>query len=727
MIKISGITMKINKLFLLSFLLITISITAIGWISTLPAKGMYPMSEITNLDLVEAGLKINPEDIYNPDGVSLTDALVKIRGCTGSFVSENGLILTNHHCGFGYVNRASTTEKNYLRDGFLAQTYADEIPATGNYCKITESYEDVSEMVLGSVKDIEDPAERVRLIKKKMKAIGKEASDEENNIEATVSEMFIGKTYILFKYRVIHDVRLVYVPPKAIGNFGGETDNWVWPRHTGDFTFMRAYVAPDGSAAEYSTENVPYNPKKHLKINPKGVDEGDFLFVLGYPGRTFRNRPAKYYEYRANYVLPYISKLYAWIIDQIEDLGKDNESVALSLASRAKSLANVEKKYRGQLRGFNKLDLVKNKANEERELLEFIKADEKLAEKYDGLFEKLNSAYSDLHLVAMRDQWFQQVFRQSKFVTLASDIQQFTQQLQLDESKRKSDYKNENLSQTRQDIFETTDHVNIELEKRILTKMINDAGLFGEESTIDAIEEAEIVSVSQFIESISDRELLNLEKVKELLSKTPDELDEQDHPLFNFTKELNAQKKTINDKVDQINGKLNILLAQLVDVKRLRNKDSFVPDANSTLRLTYGYVKGYTPADAVYHSPLTRLDGIIEKNSLGLDDYELPAKVKELYDKKDFGQFYDEDIKGVPVGILYNMDTTGGNSGSPVLNAYGELIGLNFDRAFGATINDYAWDDSFSRSIGVDIRYILWVAQKFSGADHLLTEMGVTN
>ena len=274
-----------NKIIIVvSFMTLVLSL---GWLFMAPAQGMYPMSEISKLDLVKAGLKINPDDIYNPDGMSLTDALVNIRGCTGSFVSDKGLILTNHHCGFGYVSHASTTEKNYLRDGFLANSYSEEIPAVGNYCKITESYRDVSEEILSSVEEIDDPAERIQQIKKIMREVGDNASDPDNDIEAEVSEMFIGKTYILFTYKVIRDVRLVYVPPLAIGNFGGETDNWVWPRHTGDFTFMRAYVAPDGSSAKYSEDNVPYQPKKYLKINPSGVNEGDFLFITWIPGKNF--------------------------------------------------------------------------------------------------------------------------------------------------------------------------------------------------------------------------------------------------------------------------------------------------------------------------------------------------------------------------------------------------------------------------------------------------------
>ena len=336
--------------------------------STAPEEGMYPLSEIHKINLVEAGLKIDPFEVYNPNGISLIDALVKVGGCTGSFVSKDGLILTNHHCAFGAINIASTPENNHLENGFLAETKLDEIPAHGVTVRITESYEDVSEKVLNGINEIEDLTERQKIISKRMNEIGEEADDPENSIEGRVSEMFKGKSYVLFRYRMIKDVRIVYAPPRKIGEFGGETDNWVWPRHTGDFTFMRAYVAPDGSASEYAEDNIPFSPKRFLKVNPNGANEGDFTFILGYPGRTFRHYPSYFIEYQENYQLPYISKTYDWMIDKLENLSKDNTEFELKFASRIKGLANTSKNYKGKLRGLKRINLVEQKRNEEKEL-----------------------------------------------------------------------------------------------------------------------------------------------------------------------------------------------------------------------------------------------------------------------------------------------------------------------------------------------------------------------
>ncbi|HEY1024545.1 MAG TPA: S46 family peptidase, partial [Sphingobacteriaceae bacterium] len=294
-------------------------------------EGMFPLSEIHKLDLQKAGLKIDQSEIYNPNGVSLIDALVNVGGCTGSFISDEGLIITNHHCAFSAVQQASTPEKDYLTNGFVAQTREQEIEARGLTCRITDSYDDVSARVLGAVADITDPASRIRVINEQMKNIAAEAEKEDPTITAQVSEMFIGKTYVLFRYKTIQDVRLVYIPQRSIGEFGGETDNWVWPRHTGDFSFMRAYVAQDGTPAKYSKKNVPYKPKKFLKVNPNGVQEEDFVFILGYPGRTFRNRPAQFIEQQQDYLLPYVSNLYEFQNNAMIEAGKKNKETELKL------------------------------------------------------------------------------------------------------------------------------------------------------------------------------------------------------------------------------------------------------------------------------------------------------------------------------------------------------------------------------------------------------------
>ena len=268
-------------IFLTSFLIISVFS---GTISFLPEEGMYPLSEIHNLNLNEAGLKISVDEVYNPDGVSIVDGLVKVGGCSGSFVSDEGLIITNHHCVFGSVQRASTLENNYLENGFLAKTREEEIIAEGLTCRITESYEDVSEKILKAAEEASILSERIEMIEKEIKKIVKTEEEKDSTIKVEVSEMFTGQSYVLFRYKIINDVRLVYVPPRNIGEFGGESDNWIWPRHTGDFSFVRAYVAPDGSPAKYSPDNLPFKPKRFIKVNPNGVDEGDFVFVMGLPG-----------------------------------------------------------------------------------------------------------------------------------------------------------------------------------------------------------------------------------------------------------------------------------------------------------------------------------------------------------------------------------------------------------------------------------------------------------
>ena len=363
------------KLFKQSNVLLSLLIViflSFAFIPSVPDEGMFPLNDIRNLDLQSAGLKISIDEVYNPDGVSLVDALVKVGGCTGSFVSDEGLILTNHHCVFGAVQAASTVENNYLENGFVANTSEEEIPAKGLTCRITVSYEDVSAEVLEAADKADDISKRTDAISKKIKEIIKREEEKDSTIKAEVSEMFVGESYILFRYQMINDVRIVYAPPRSIGEFGGESDNWVWPRHTGDFSFVRAYVSPDGSPAKYSENNVPFKPRRHLQVNPDGVDENDFVFLLGYPGRTFKHQPSHFIISQEKFLLPYISKLYRWVIDLYEAKGENDPEFALEKSTLIKNLANVEKNYRGKMKGLERLNLVAEKQEEEKELQEFI-------------------------------------------------------------------------------------------------------------------------------------------------------------------------------------------------------------------------------------------------------------------------------------------------------------------------------------------------------------------
>ncbi len=715
------------------FIIIGATSLLLGMIPTAPEEGMYPLSEIDKVDLVKAGLKIEAKDVYNPNGTSLVDALVNLSGCTGSFISDQGLIITNHHCAYGSIAKASTVEKNYLENGFHAKSFEEEIPSQANTVRIIDSYEDVSVQVLDAVKNISDPLERVKVMGKKIKEIADAAVNEKESIVADVSEMFAGKTYILFKYRVIRDVRLVYAPTQSIGNFGGETDNWVWPRHTGDFSLLRAYVAPDGKAATYSKDNVPFKPKKFLKINPNGVEENDFVFILGYPGRTFRHRPADYIKYQQEYLLPFTYDINKFAIETMQEISEGNPTLKLAFASRIKGLANTMKNYYGKIQGLKKIDLVSQKYQEEKALQKFIESKPELKSKFGNLLQEIHFVYESINSNAQADLWLRQIQNYSPTLAMANFILTYSDEMQKPEAERSANFQEKNLKRTLEGRMGQLASYNAQFEEAMLTKLFTDANSFKKSSRIAAIDylleangnNAE-EALTDFIEkNILDSKILNKETVNSFLGKKPEEISAMQNPLFIFVNKL-KQQMLVNEKESQKNdGRLNKLYADLVDVKMEWKKTNFIPDANSTLRLTYGYIRGYNPSDAVYHQPFTSIDGVMEKNATGEEDFVIPDKLRTIYNKKDFGSYFSKKQNKLPVAMLYNMDTTGGNSGSPILDAYGNLIGVNFDRAFGATINDFAWNEAYSRSIGVDVRYVLWVLDKFSGASNILKEIGI--
>lgn len=697
----------------------------------LPEEGMYPLSEIKKLDLKKAGLKIPQAEVYNPNGLSLIDALVNVGGCTGSFVSNQGLIITNHHCAFEAVSLASTPEHDYLKNGFVAATKEQEVQAKNLTCKITDSYEDVSIKVLASVQNIFDPSERINAINAKIAQIIKEEEQKDKTIKAEVSEMFIGRTYVLFRYKTIKDVRIVYVPQRAVGEFGGESDNWVWPRHTGDFSFLRAYVAKDGSSAAYSKDNVPYQPKKYLTINPNGANEGDFVFILGYPGRTYRNYPAKYIQYQEQFQLPYISNLYDWQNKQMEATSITKE-LELKQAAKIKRKANVLKNYRGKLKGLKGIDLVNQKFAQEKELQAFINADTSLIKQYGKMLQNIDMVYDEFFSDAKKFLVLDQVFTSATAFSVANQVLGLQKKIAEAKAENQDKIYQESKVAILKNAKDAYSTYVIATDKLLLKRILLDGLNLSAKEQFNLIKEIptakgtnwdalltkhidRIFSKSEFTEADEIDEIFNL-SVKDFL-KFKD-------PMIDLAINARVEIDQMNTIRKDRNGRLNKLLADYVNVSILFKQSDFIPDANSTLRLTYGHVKGFTPVDATYMKPLTTLTGLIEKGT-NEGDYYLPEIFRTLHQQKDYGQFTTKDGKDVPVAFLYNLDTTGGNSGSPIMDENGNLVGVNFDRAYEATINDFAWNDAYSRSIGCDIRYVLWVAQIVDHADFILTELGV--
>lgn len=688
-------------------------------------EGMYPMSELSGLDLEARGVRLGADELFNPKAISLVDGVCRVNGCTGSFVSSQGLIITNHHCAYGAIQKASTAERDLLRDGFQARERMQEIPAPDYTVRVTEDYRDVSGDVLSAVSGNTSFLERTKAIERRRKELEKTAESENPGLRAEVAEMFAGKTYVLFLYTYLKDVRLVFAPPQSIGNFGGEVDNWMWPRHTGDFSFMRAYVAPDGSSQTYDEENVPYVPKRFIQVAPEGVQEEDAVFLLGYPGRTARHKTASFLGYEQQVRLPMIVDVYNWQIDVMSAAGEHDRSVEIRLASRIRSLANVEKRSRGQLKGLRRASIAAGRAAEESDLQAFIEADGDRKAKYGDVLSKIDSVYAEQARTARRDILTQQLTRACKALELAYFAYDYAKQRELSDVERETVYTDRNIGQSiekaKNSIRDYHLGTDIEILAGLLMRLEPELGVAGEEGALAALLEAPKQAAERLlIASKMPTEAF----LVDCLERSANELEAVDDPAMQLIVELYGELDAIRLADKQREGQLGQLYGDLIDVKQDFLATNFVPDANGTLRFTCGYVRRYSPEDAVVKLPISTLSGVVDKTT-GQSPFDTPAIVLEKYQQRDFGPFLNAALGDIPVAILYNTDTTGGNSGSPIFNAEGKLVGVNFDRCFEATINDFAWNESYSRSIGVDIRYVLWITGYVYHAKHLLIEMGV--
>jgi len=693
-------------------------------------EGMIPLSELGKLDIKTLGFQIESKDLYNPNGVGLIDAIINLSGCTASFVSCDGLLMTNYHCAFDSIQFASSTENDYMKDGFMASDRSKEIPARGVTVRVIESYSDVSAQVLGVIKKGMPYSERAKAIDKKIKDMVVDTEKKFPGRRAEVSEMFIGKTYILFVYTYLKDVRLVYAPPRSIGEYGGEIDNWSWPRHTGDFSFLRAYTAPDGSSADYSKDNVPYHPKKYLQVDPEGVKEEDLVFILGYPGSTFRHRTSYYLAYEEEYRLPFIADLYEFIINVLENRSKVDRNLEIKLSARLKGLWNTMKRNRAQINGLKAIGLHEKRRAEDNALQAFVDKDPKRKEKYGHVLGKIEEIYEQKKKDAQGDLILTMLRRNSKLFNNAYTVYEASIERKKKETDREAAYMDRNFKLTREAIEVDIKNYDEVTDKIIFKDLLLRAANIKNNKRIPAVDNLikdgdTGKAIDAFVENAYKVSRFNdASYMMSLFDKPTEELKKLSDPLVQFAIELYPSYQAKKERDKEQEGQLDELFSSLIDVKKEFLGRDFVPDANSTFRLTYGHIRGYSPADAIYYKPFTTLHGLLEKHT-GEPSFDAPKRLFDLYRSKDFGRFSVPGLNDISVAMLYNTDTTGGNSGSPVLNAKGKLVGLNYDRVYGATINDYAWNEDYSRSIGVDIRFVLWFLDKFGNAQHLLKEMNI--
>ena len=692
----------------------TIALLFIGIISSSHKadEGMFPLNYLDETSLQKAGLRLTTKQLFAPGEVSLANALVKVGGCSGSFISSEGLIITNHHCVYGGVADLSTASNNYLENGFVAGTKNQELPIQMP-CRITQSFEDVSAQVLEGVSSNMNAADRAAKIAGNIKTTIEIERQKSPDLSIEISEMFVGRSYMLFRYLLIPDVRIVYAPPVTIGQFGGDLDNWEWPRHNGDFSMVRAYVGPDGKPAKYSKNNVPYQPKKHLKINANGTKEGDFIFIMGYPGRTFRHESAPYLKFQQEKQLPIIQQWYGWYIKQMKNLSEGNDAKFLAFAKEIQSLENVEKNYRGKMQGLKRTNLLAEKQQDEEAMQQLSKEDQrKVIPRLQELW-KLKTAIADQRYSYMF------LTNNSAPFYAAQTIRQYRKVYQKATQKEQ---KQKIVSDFTKAIFQEYTIVDRNLEIMVLKELLLKINK-GKHTKIASNGKMDLGG--WISENLSKDKLLDTGYVFKALRKKPEALLNYQSHFTKLYDELEPEAIGLETQWNQIDQQIKAIMPVYLEMKQAYKQGQFIPDANSTLRFTYGYIKRYKPNDAEIHLPYTTLNGVFEKANTA-PDYRLPSSVADNLKIKEIPSvFKDKETGEVVVAFLYNLDTTGGNSGSAVLDADGNLIGVNFDRSFTATINDYAWNDRYSRSIGCDIRYVLFVLKYVGKADHILSEIGI--
>ncbi|WP_457619156.1 S46 family peptidase [Lutibacter sp.] len=674
---------------------------------------------INEKEMQQLGSKLTAKDIYDVNNSSLKDAIVHFNGgCTSEIISPNGLLLTNHHCGYGAIQSHSSVENDYLKNGFWAKSYKEELANPSMTVTFIKRIEDVTSEVFLGVSDNMDEASKMKLINQNIQKVAATAQKEEWQ-KATVKSFYKGNQYVLFITEVFKDVRLVGAPPTSIGKFGADTDNWMWPRHTGDFSMFRIYADANNRPAAYSKENVPYKPNHYLPISLDGVEEGDFTLVFGFPGRTNEYLPAVGIDQIVNVLNPAKIEIRENALKIVDSYMRKDKAIKIKYASKFASIANYWKKWIGEKQGIEKSNAIEKKRELEKEFSKIVL--EKDLVGYKTLLSDFERLYKEIENVSLaRDYWIEVAYRNVELLSISFRLFQIEQAYLRGGEQSFKKARETTLARLKG----TFKNYSAEVDKPVFRKLV---GLYAkkapEEYVPSAMKEASFTKITN--EIYANSKLTSFDKVKELLTGSGKEVSQKLNADigYQFGKELHTIfYNKIEPKFQQLN--LEISAVQKKYMKALMEVFStkrFFPDANGTLRVTYGQVRGYKPRDAVYYEPVSYLEGVLEKYVPGDYEFDVPQKLQDLYKTKNYGQ-YGKNGK-MPVNFLGTNHTTGGNSGSPTIDAHGNLIGLNFDRVWEGTMSDMNYDPAICRNIMVDIRYVLFIIDKYAGATNLIDEM----
>ncbi|HKC34988.1 MAG TPA: S46 family peptidase, partial [Chitinophagaceae bacterium] len=686
------------------------------------------LEKLNEKEMKSLGMKISAKDIYSINSGSLKDAIVSLGGfCTAEIISNKGLLLTNHHCGFDAVQNHSTLEHNYIREGFWAMSNSEELLNPDLFVTFIVRIDDVTKQVLNGVTVAMSENERQSQVDKNMETLRNTVKKEAYQ-KVLIRGFFENNQYFLFITETYNDVRLVGAPPAAIGNFGKDTDNWMWPRHTGDFSLFRIYAGKDNKPADYSPDNVPYVPKKSLTISLNGVKEGDFTMVFGFPGRTTEYLPASAVEQTMTVNDPAKISIREKALGILDGFMRKDEQIKIQYASKYAGIENNYKKWKGEVLGLTRTDVLSKKKTYEAEFQKRVLANPQWKTNYGNTLQELNNAYAEIKPYGYARDYFNEIVSKIELFTVAGQLSSLVNAFD-DGGEVAYTKKKKEVIDFLNGFF--PEH-NTEVDKKLFAVLMKMYVTDQEKGNVSPIMKEKAMSAAGDFDKIA--EVVYKETTILNAKSLNDKLQQPTNEVINYIRSDNGVK-LYNDILrtyqTQIQGKLNEIQARINKLQRtymraqmeVFKEKKFYPDANSTLRITYGNVKGYEARDAVKYDFYTYLDGVMEKYKPGDYEFDVPEKLRTLYQTKDFGPYA---VNGkMPVCFIAANHTTGGNSGSPALDAHGYLIGLNFDRVWEGTMSDINYDPSICRNIMVDIRYVLFIIDKFAGAKQLIKEMNL--